>query len=237
MTEQQVTLRVIEVIPDQGVYYDNKEGYNPKKYQGEGYAYYYFDEDGDGQATTIYLVDASGEVKGIGFDYDGNAYFEPFKTIPTEEHIIKSVPTISEGTIDILLEFVGNEYIDYQTEDAHDGLFMQPTFRDSLFDIWKSQYDIGSTILINQIKKLTSDQFIASLTFTKVAGDIVFQVTAQVAAFVGGKIGAAALSWIPGIGTAIGFAAGYFITYVVMNAINANEKAKEMSNYLGVYLA
>ncbi|KKK76215.1 hypothetical protein LCGC14_2865870, partial [marine sediment metagenome] len=31
---------------------------------------------------------------------------------------------------------------------------------------------------------------------------------------------------------AVGFAIGYFLTYVVVNAMNAAEKVKEMNNYL-----
>ena len=44
LTENQIKAEVIEVIPEEGVYYDNYEGYSPNNIHG--YTYLYYDESG-----------------------------------------------------------------------------------------------------------------------------------------------------------------------------------------------
>ncbi|KKK63646.1 hypothetical protein LCGC14_2992190, partial [marine sediment metagenome] len=129
MGDKQITMEVIEVIPPDGAYYDNMEGYVPKKYVG--FSYYYFDEDGDGQASVIFIVDISGNVRGIGIDYDGNAYFEPDKLLFVEKHSISRMPSIAKYEMKTLLKFADHKYVNYD-KDKSDEFTLEITFRDSL---------------------------------------------------------------------------------------------------------
>ncbi len=116
---------------------------------------------------------------------------------------------------------------------------MTPTFRDSLFDVWKIQYNDHSSELIQLAKSLTHQRFIQALTPQKIVGDIAFQVGAMLAAHMTGKVVGLGLvytfakagSAYPGIGTAIGFVVG-MLTYWIINSIHATEQQKEMNAYI-----
>jgi len=232
MTDEHITLDVIEVIPTEGVYYDNSEGYNPEKLKGLGYSYYFFDEDNDGKATMIFVVDSKGEVKAVGFDYDGNAIFNPRETLLTERHII-SKNIVQAGISQMLKHFIKNDLITFGDGDTYEGVFSVPTFRDPLFDIWKSQYNNGTSILMREVKKMTADRFIQSLSVAKVSIEILTQVSTQYSAFVVGQVAGMGLgTYLPVVGHAIGFLAGYFVTYVYLNTIVAWAKQKDLDSYI-----
>jgi len=252
MTEQKILIDVIEIIPQDGVYYDNFEGYSPERLKE--YSYWYFDENNDGIYSTIFIVDSKGEVQGVGFDYDSDSHFQPNKLQPVEKHIIYNEPSgwqktyydskNNEFRMDYLvLDYINFDLIHYEESDKYEGWFAEPTFRDSLFDIWKTNYVGGSSKLMQEVKAITSDMFIQSLSPLKIAEDILWQVEAQTMAWIAGKLlgaGVSALigvftsagSALPGFGTVIGFAVGYFFTYWIINSLNAYTKQRELDYYI-----
>ncbi|MFX1366679.1 MAG: hypothetical protein ACFFCE_06370 [Promethearchaeota archaeon] len=244
--EQQITVDAIEVIPEMGVAYDNTEGYN--KDTIEDYKYLYYDDDGDGLYNVIFITDSEGYTVGIGLDYDGNAYFEPHKSMPVEKHIIKSEAATAEipDSFATSLNIAEGRLINYKDYNNFDGLFVEPTFRDSLFDVWKMDYSGKSSKLMKLAMSITSHQFIEALTPQKIVGDITFQVSAMVASYTIGKVVGITLAGVLGaalegtsigtagggyIGAAIGFVVG-MLTYWLINSLNAIEQQKKVNNYL-----
>jgi len=238
--EHQINASVIEVIPELGVCYDNTEGYNPNLI--EDYKYLYYDDDGDGVYNIIFVTDSEGYTGAIGLDYDGNSYFEPFKLQIVEMHIIESTTSATGKSKElerVLLAYGSDEWVNFRDYDNFDGMIVEPTFRDSLFDVWKMDYSFESSKLIELTKKVSYDRFIKLLTPQKIVGDIAFQVAAQLAAYVTGKVVgigvvaafSAAGSAVPGLGTAIGFVVG-MLTYWLINSLNQIEQTKKRNNYI-----
>jgi len=146
------SINTIQVTPDDGVYYDNNPGDRSDKVVGG--TYYYVDSDNDAAFDTIFIADGNGEILGVGFDYDFDGYFEPNK----EESM--GIHRLDHGISDessILSQYKNDETIYYldSNNGRMDGVFPEPVFSDSLFDLWKTQYsvgvgEIGTSVLLTQ---------------------------------------------------------------------------------------
>ncbi|KKN21906.1 hypothetical protein LCGC14_0920620 [marine sediment metagenome] len=229
--EQEIKANVIEVIPSQGAYYDNVPQFSPDTIYG--YSYYYYDETGDGRHSTIFIGKTGGtEVKAIGFDYDGDSIFNPFKKNLVERHIIRneSTSTVSQSMAD----YIENKYgklIDLNPiKNSGEGFFLEPTFRDSLFDLWKTQFTSETSQLIKEINALTVDKFLAAHTLDVIFGDFLDQMLAIGIGMALASVATAAtanpvLGYIAYI---IGFGIGYFITSLSQQT----EKQRTINYYI-----
>jgi len=157
-------------------------------------------------------------------------------------HIIESTTSATGESKELerILEAYGShKWVNFRDYDDFDGIIAEPTFRDSLFDVWKMDYSYESSKLIELAKKITYDRFIKLLTPQNIVGDIAFQVAAQLAAYVAGKVVgigivaafSAAGSSVPGLGTAIGFVVG-MLTYWLISSINQIEQTKKRNSYI-----
>ena len=62
-----------------------------------------------------------------------------------------AVDTNSE-VMDLAKMYAGHDMVIYQDYKNYDGLFLEPTFRDSLYDVWKMDYYSGTTQLMELAK-------------------------------------------------------------------------------------
>jgi len=224
------TVSVIEVIPSEGVYYDINTRFGPEKIPGK---YYYLDENNDGQFSTILVSDSNDNIIGIGFDNDQNSIFEPNKRALVEKHIVRSS---SQGWFEFGLQsYTNQELIYFQDKDSHDGYFLEPTFTDSYFDIWKMQYTEGTSKLIKEAMTITSNHFVQSVK-GRILEDISWQIQAQATSAIVGGILSGIVTVLSG-GTAIALSkvlyyAGHFLTYAICNAIHSYIEDRDQDYWL-----
>jgi hypothetical protein len=231
LTTDSGNLKVIEVIPEEGVYYDNAIGefyYNQvEKTKGK---YYYFDGEDDGTHETIFITDMDSNILGVAFDYDGNSLLEPNKKQVTKRN---SLYTDIEGVEDeiheerLIRNLSGRKLLGFNNEKTSNGVFLERTFSDAMFDLWKMEYTEGTSRLIKETKKITSHQFLRTLTPGKIASDITTQVVNQLIA-----LGVGTVLGIASEGNAAVFMAGYMITYWILSAITGYDQEKQMRSYL-----
>ncbi len=191
ISTEAITVDVIEVIPEDGVYFDSSWIYSYGSGRTEGY-YYYFDENGDGVFSTIFILDSTDTLIGIGFDYDANTYFEPGKRQVVERHIICGKPSgwkktkYNQYTGELSHYYVAmsnadDKLVHFQDTDHYDGVFFEVSFGDAMFDIWKMEYSYGTSRLIEETQYLTADRFAESLGSRK-WDDVMEQVETQLMA-------------------------------------------------------
>ncbi|KKN48414.1 hypothetical protein LCGC14_0653110 [marine sediment metagenome] len=224
------TVNVIEVIPSEGVYYDINTRFGPEKIPGK---YYYLDENNDGQYSTILVSDSNNNIIGIGFDNDQNLIFEPNKRALVQKHIVRSS---SQGWFEFGLQsYTNQELIYFQDKDSHDGYFLEPTFTDSYFDIWKMQYTASTSKLIKEAMTITSNQFVQSVK-GRILEDISWQIQAQATSAIVGGILSGIVTVLSG-GTAIALSkvlyyVGHFLTYAICNAIHSYIEDRDQDYWL-----
>jgi hypothetical protein len=103
--------------------------------------------------------------------------------------------------------------------DHYDGIYLEPAFSDSLFEVWKTTYTSPSSQLLKEAMSLTSNQFIQSVS-DRIVSDITFQVVAQLTSLIIGAVVTAATSYLGPISTFLGTLA-YAVAYGIINAVNA----------------
>ncbi|MHA2009679.1 MAG: hypothetical protein ACXABO_14450 [Promethearchaeota archaeon] len=229
--KENITLSTIAVKPKEGVLYDLNTRYGSKRVEG---TYYYCDINNVGKYSTIFVTDSSDEVINIGFDYDDDNILNPGKQQPVEKHIIYYEPSgwMKNG------HYVAESYKDYklvyiQDYDHYDGVFYEYQFGDAMFDVWKMQYSEGSSKLIEEQMAITSNQFIQSITPSKIREDIAWQVKAQIgAAIVGGILSAIVGAITGGSGSTTAFKLGYMITYAIENAVHGWIEHRDQEYYI-----
>ncbi|KKK40864.1 hypothetical protein LCGC14_2924880, partial [marine sediment metagenome] len=146
------TLKVIEVIPeDNKVIVDSNPRTGPNKVSVSGGRYLHYSSAQNGVYDQVFVIDEYGDVLAIVIDYDYNFLVEPNKKMLTEKHIL-STDTI-EGDVGYLMS---SSRIYLQDSDKYDGIFLDPTFTDSLYDIWKTVYISSSSQLMSEVKAITS---------------------------------------------------------------------------------
>ncbi len=215
------TLNVIEVIPDDGkVIIDSNPRKGPYDVELNGGKYLHYSSGQDGNYDQVFVVNEAGEVLAINIDYDYNFFVEPNKKILTEKHILST--DIVDGNVKYLIR---DSRVYMRDSKKHDGIFLELTFTDSLFDIWKTAYTSSTSQLMKEIKSITSKQFIQSVK-GRIVGDIAFQIAAQLTAFIASVVIAAALQSIPVLGQILG-AVGYALVYGLISAWKASEEARK----------
>ncbi|HDZ19183.1 hypothetical protein LCGC14_0586980 [marine sediment metagenome] len=214
------TLDIIEVIPSGGVFVDSNSQTATGQVKMPG-KYWYYDSSNDGIFDSIFVVDEDNNIIGVGFDYDYNSYLEPNKKLFVNKHVIKT------GKIDFRLDdstynaLIKDSRVYLEDSKTYDGYYLEATFSDSLFDLWKIQYTAGTSQLINEVKSITSHQFIQAMK-GRLVGDIVFQVVAQLTAYAVSAI----VSSLSGPLSPILGPLAYLITYGIISAINAAKQAE-----------
>jgi len=229
----------IPVVPKEGVFYDN--AVQERHYYGvpliEG-SYLYFDSDRDGAHETVFVLNAESkkngleeEVIGIGFDYDGDSCFVPNRRQAVRRHIVAS-STYLEGDIKWFLdngyykEILDDPLIRFNNGFMHEGMFLELTFSDSLFDIWKMKYSGSTSKLIEETKRLTSEKFVRN-AHTRYGQDIFWQVTLILSA----ATVSIAASMIPYLGAILG-PLGYFLTYWQLSSWKSVNDANKLEFYI-----
>ncbi len=232
LNTEDITLPVIEVIPQDGVYYDINTRYGPQKVDGK---YYYYDEDGDGIYSTIFITDSQDNVIGIGMDNDYNAFFTPNRRILVEKHIVstdfsgweKDGNYVAQNYVDNKLIYVGDE-------NHNDGMFLEPAFSDSLFDIWKMQYSEGSSKLIEEAMDITSDVFIESVS-GRLWEDVSWQLQAAGIGVAAGLVLAGLVAYFSGgniPAVKFAFQVGYFVGYALANTMHSWLEERDQEYWL-----
>ena len=253
----EVTLDVIEVTPSDGVYFDTDTLFGPEKVDDS--AYLYFDSNDDGSHETIFAV-LSDEVFAVAFDYDSDGILNPNKRQKVVKHIISGEASgwkrsdrlrIDPFTGEVYManayhaeDYGGDELIHFMDYKHYDGAFLQATFGDSLFPLWKTEFSGTSSRLIDEVRERTHNEFI-EMVWPHRFEDIKWQITAQltsygVAALVELGLTAlaeaicagASLSGPVGIAIAGAAAIAYMMTYTLMNAIHSYTKAREDDYWL-----
>ncbi len=245
-----ITVDVIEVVPEDGVYFDSSWLYSYGSGRTEG-SYYYFDENGDGVFSTIFIFDSTDTLIGIGFDYDANTYFEPGKRQVVERHIICGKPSgWKKAKLDpnfelkkyyVAMSYADDKLVHFQDTDHYDGVFFEVSFGDPMFDIWKMEYSYGTSRLIEESQALTSDRFAESLGSRK-WDDVWEQVETQLMALAISKVCgyvaraiAYACPYTAPYAEVIGYiveVAAYMISYAIITAINAYIEKRDLDYYI-----
>ncbi|MHA2336157.1 MAG: hypothetical protein ACXACX_02590 [Candidatus Hodarchaeales archaeon] len=213
-------LDVIEVVPSSGeVIYDSNPGHGPDEIAIDG-KYYYYSSSQTGKHDTIFVVDSGDNVVAIVLDYDYNAFAEPNKKMFVEKHIMGSDEVDwPSSQPDLINKIMSDPLIYLGDYDSYDGMSLEPTFTDSLYDIWKMDINSErSSQLMEEVKSITSNQFIQSVK-GRVVEDIIWQVAAQV------------ISGIVGLVTQTG-TIGYMLTYGLLNAIRAFDQDKQERRHI-----
>ena len=199
---------------------DSNPGTHPARVTIDGGRYLYYSSAQNGVYDQIFVLDGDNNVLAIAIDYDYNFYVEPSNFLVTEKHII--------GTEN----YKGNDFtgliqddrIYLKDKDTYDGIFLDFTFSDSLYDIWKISYTSSTSKLMEEVKAITSSQFIQSVQ-DRIVGDIIWQVTAQMIAYTV-SVGIHAAIPIRYLNTILG-TVGYLITYGLLSAYYATEQIKQ----------
>ncbi|KKM88489.1 hypothetical protein LCGC14_1258240, partial [marine sediment metagenome] len=201
-------LNIIQVIPEGGkVFVDSNPRRHPEEVRING-EYWYYSSSQNGIFDTIFVVDEDKEVLAIGFDYDYNSFLEPNKKIFSEKHIIST--GVAKGIDFSNLKPSNGVFLrDYK---QYDGNFLDHTFTDSLYDIWKMSYTFTTSKLMKEVSSITSSQFIKSVK-GRIVEDILWQVGSQLMALV------------TSIATATG-TIGYLLTYGLLSARRTNLQSK-----------
>ncbi|MHA2030683.1 MAG: hypothetical protein ACW99Q_14960, partial [Candidatus Kariarchaeaceae archaeon] len=230
--QENITLSVIESKPKDGVLYDLNTRFGPREL--EGGTNYYYDLENNGEYSAIFVADPDDNVINIGFDYDSDNILNPGKLQRVEKHILYYEPSgwkkddayVAESYKDFSLVYI-------QDYDHYDGVFYEYQFGDAMFDVWKMQYSEGSSKLIEEQMSITSNQFIQSITPSKIKEDIGWQIKAQIgAAVVGGILSAIVGAITGGTGADTAFKLGYMITYALENAIHGWIEARDQQYYI-----
>jgi len=202
------TLNIIQVIPEDGkVFVDSNPRHNPEEVRING-EYWYYSSSQNGIFDTIFVVDENKEVLAIGFDYDFNSFLEPNKKIFSEKHIISS--GVAKGIDFSNLKPSNGVFLrDYK---QYNGNFLDHTFTDSLYDIWKMSYTPTTSKLMKEVSSITSSQFIKAVK-GRLVEDIIWQVGAQLMAFATSIL---SLTGLP----------GYLLTYGLLSARRTNLQSK-----------
>jgi hypothetical protein len=211
------TLEIIEVIPDDGeVIYNSNPRYSPRLIKIGG-SYWHFSSTVGGNYDSAFVVDEDENIVAIVLDYDYNFILEPNKKLFTEKHIMGIEG--QEGQYHNILTDDKRVYLqDYST---YDGISLDPTLSDSLYDIWKLVYDSDTSKLIREVMAITSSQFVHSVK-GRILDDIIWQIGTQVVSWAV----ATALSYVPYIGPLLAIA-GYAIVYGLLNAWRTAEEYAE----------
>ncbi|KKN13700.1 hypothetical protein LCGC14_1003690 [marine sediment metagenome] len=220
-TKSTAILNIIEVTPSDGVFVDSNSRTAASQVKRPG-SYWHYDSSNDGIFDSIYVVDEDNNIIGVGFDYDYDSYLEPNKKLFVNKHIIKT------GKIDFGLDdstynsLIKDSRVYLADSDTYNGYFLDSTFSDSLFDLWKIQYTSSTSKLMAEVKAITSRQFVQAMQ-GRLVGDIVFQVTAQLTAYgVGAIVSSVSGPLAPVLGPL-----AYLVTYGVISAINAAQQADD----------
>ena len=202
-------LDIIQVIPVDGkVIVDSNPRYSPKEVSING-EYWYYSSGQDGIFDTVFVVNEDKEVLAIGFDYDYNSLFVPNKRIKSEKHLINTV--VGGGHDFSSLGPQNRVYL--RDTNSYDGNFMDNTFSDSLYDIWKMHYTSETSALMKEISAITSRQFVQTVT-PRVVDDVLWQV------------GAGLFATIFMITSSTG-PLGFLLMYGTLQAAHAREVAEE----------
>jgi hypothetical protein len=228
--EQEINANVIEVIPKEGVDYDINNRFGPDKIDGK---LLYFDDNNDGAFSTIFVTDMNDNVLGIGLDTNGDFYFESNKRQHVERHIIRSS---EDGWFEEDAEYYTKlDLVNFQDKEKYEGYFLEPTFSDAYYDIWKMQYDEDSSKLIEEAMSITSNQFIQSVS-SKFWSDVEWQMAAQaISAAVGAAFAGVATILSQGLAAPIIkgiYAFGHFITYAILNAVHSYAEERDQDYWL-----
>ncbi|KKM99669.1 hypothetical protein LCGC14_1145590, partial [marine sediment metagenome] len=211
------TLDVIEVIPDNGkVIIDSNPRKGPSEVSVSGGRYLHYSSAQDGNYDQVFVIDENGDVLAIAIDYDYNFLVEPNKKMLTEKHILAT--NIVEGDVGYLMS---DSRVYLKDNKKHDGIFLDPTFTDSLYDIWKTVYISSSSQLMSEVKAITSRQFVQSVQ-GRIVEDIAFQVVSQLIAFAASQV----LHAIPVVGSVLAVV-GYALIYGLISAWKAHQDAIE----------
>ncbi|MBD3214345.1 MAG: hypothetical protein GF311_17170, partial [Candidatus Lokiarchaeota archaeon] len=239
-------LEVIEVIPDEGVYYCGQFGFFPDRIEGK---YYYFDGDGDGNFETVFVLEGTNEdanVISVGFDYDGNGQFNPQGLYVVDKKTtgsityhgpLKSLMKMESDLMDEIGEWVCEAFNTYGwTFDmdiilSHDlidpdgttycneyeGLTIERVFSDSLFELWKLKFEGDSTHLIEETDQLTADRLMGDDFWMDFAKDCIWQTVVGLASLAAG---------------AYGGQVGYFLVMFGLTIAHSLIQKNYMENYL-----
>ncbi|KKN28626.1 hypothetical protein LCGC14_0852390, partial [marine sediment metagenome] len=211
------TLKVIEVIPeDNKVIIDSNPRKGPSQVSIKGGRYLHYSSARDGNYDQVFVIDENGEVLAIAIDYNYNFLVEPNKKMLTEKHIIST--DIIEGNVEYL---TSDSRVYLQDNKKYDGTFLDSTFTDSLYDIWKTAYSESSSQLMKEVKTITSRQFVQNVQ-GRIVEDIVFQVASQLIAFAVSQV----LNLIPGVGPIL-TGLGYALIYGLISAWKSSQDAIE----------
>ncbi|MFX1480623.1 MAG: hypothetical protein ACFFCI_21240, partial [Promethearchaeota archaeon] len=237
-SEHEFSVSVIEVKPNEGVYYDINARFGPQKIEG---SYYYFDENNNGRYSTIFVADANDNIIGIGLDNDKNLIFRPNDRQFVEKHIIagealgwKRFNYLTGEEYYVAERYIKQKLVYFQDENRYEGYFFEPTLSDSLFDVWKMQYSKGTSKLIEEQMSITSHQFLSSVTPSKIWKDVAWQLQAQGIAVIVGLILKTLASTNPYTKWAadILYYAGHFVTYAICNAIHSYIQERDQEYYI-----
>ena len=107
--------------------------------------------------------------------------------------------------------------IDYRDKDNFDGISLERTFSDSLFDVWKLEFKEGSSELLDEMSEITFNTFIQSLSREQFIADVMWQVEAV---FISQIVGAFTTQ------------AGAALTYAALNIMKGFVDKAEQDNII-----
>ncbi len=216
LNEENIVLNTIKVAPKDGVYYDNNMGKYPSKTDG---AYYYYDGDSDGFFETIFIADDSGDMIGVGFDYYSDAYFNPHGKHIVQRQVRRNRYSTEAGVFNVK-NLIYNELIGFHHEDDFGGYYLEPTFSDALYDLWKIQWEGTASQLIREAEEITFNTFLESLSCEQIQADIMWQTESLL-------ISAVISTYVSPIGGAA--------VYAMLTTMKGWMDVAEQENYIKAY--